>query len=531
MHSVRNQGHRVFINTVSNFTALVCQLAVSFFMAPFLVHRLGDSAYGLWAIVTSIFGYMGLLDFGLSASLVRHVASYDSDEKRHLMGTLLSSALLFYASAGLLGTVIGVSLGLFGMGVFNIPESVMGQARVVMVIMGVSLLLVLPGYVFTGLLGGLRLYYKTRSVGIAWLGIKTAAIVVAIRSGKGLVWLAIITVATEWLRFLTIYLLAKRHLQGITLRIRDATKQGVAELLSYGLKVFATLGVRTASYGSDPVLVGIVLSARWVTFFSIPFTLINYLKSMLLSLTGALMPVFSNLESRNLHSDIRTRVVKYSRYLATIVLFSGLGVLILGTPFIAVWMGPTYAERGEMVLVFLSLSYILWCLTPCSEKLLMGTGNQGILLFAAIVHSPVRLGLSVALIHPMGIAGVALADFVCETGLRVYLLVRVSRYLGITVREYFRQTLLRPFIACALAGYTLWGAKTIAYPQSYLELMVEIALACAVLLPLVFFVVLTRQERWELRSNVARKLLRRTLRRQPRLAGEDGASLDSGSAR
>lgn len=528
MDSVRSKGHRVFINTVSNFTAVVCHLAISFFMAPFLVHRLGDSTYGLWAIVTSIFGYMGLLDLGLSSSLVRHIASYDSDEKRHLMGTLLSSALLFYACAGVLGAMIGVSIGLFGMSVFNIPESIMGQARLTMVIMGVSSLLVFPGHVFTGLLSGLRLYYKTRTAAIVWLGIKTAAIVVAIRSGKGLVWLAIIVVGTEWLRFLTIYLLAKQHLRGVPLRIRGATKQGLRDLLSYGAKVFATMGLRTTSYGSDRIVIGIILSIRWVTFFSIPLTLIHYLKTIPMSLTGTLMPVFSNLESRKLHSEIRARVVKYSRYLAAIVLFSGLGVLIQGTPFIAIWMGPSYAERGEMVLVFLSLSYILLSLVPCSERLLMGTGNQGILLCVAIVHAPLRLGLSIFLVHVMGIAGVALADFVCEAGARVYLLVRVSRYLEMSVKDHLQQTLLRPFVVCAIAASVLWGTKTIAYPHTYLGLMIQVALACAVFFPLVYLVVLTREERLELKWNITRKLLRRTLRGQPKLMGESGAPLDAG---
>jgi O-antigen/teichoic acid export membrane protein len=497
MSQIQNKAteHRIPINTFSNLSALLCQLAVSFFMAPFLVHRLGDSAYGVWAVVMSVFGYMGLLDLGMGASLVRYIAQYDDETKRKAMGVLLSSALLFYTVTGLLGTLLGVIIGIFGMHIFNLPESLMGEARLVMVIMGVSLIIRFPGSVFQNVLAGMRLYHRRNVVEITALLVRIAAIVLAIRAGGGLAWLGIITVCGSSLMYLAIFLVAKRRLQGVKIRICNATREFLRELISYGSKVFTTTMLGTASSGSDPLIIGIILSSRWVTFFSIPFMLVNYLKSMLMSLTMALMPVFSNLQARNLKADICFRVLRYSRYVAAIGLFAGAGLLVFGVPFVRLWMGAGYASQGAVALYFLCLSFMFYCLVPCAGRLFMGTGKQHVLLTAAAVHAPVRITLTVALIYYYGISGVALADLICNAGLQLYLLVRSSRYIGVGAGGYVRRALFRPGIAAGIAGLSMWAARTLVYPRTYLQLMIEIALGCAVYVPLAFLVVLTRSER------------------------------------
>jgi len=62
-------------NIFSNWASVAINLAVAFLLSPFLVHSLGDSAYGLWVLVLSVTGYMGLLDTGLRVSIVKPVAT------------------------------------------------------------------------------------------------------------------------------------------------------------------------------------------------------------------------------------------------------------------------------------------------------------------------------------------------------------------------------------------------------------------------------------------------------------------------
>ncbi len=44
------------------------------FLAPFVVHRLGNVAYGVWVLAISSVGYLNLLDLGMRSSVIRFVS-------------------------------------------------------------------------------------------------------------------------------------------------------------------------------------------------------------------------------------------------------------------------------------------------------------------------------------------------------------------------------------------------------------------------------------------------------------------------
>ena len=45
------RGKRITQNILSNWMALGVSTAIGFFLAPYIVHRLGNVAYGVWVLV------------------------------------------------------------------------------------------------------------------------------------------------------------------------------------------------------------------------------------------------------------------------------------------------------------------------------------------------------------------------------------------------------------------------------------------------------------------------------------------------
>ena len=65
---------RIAQNIVSNWFALVVTTVVGFFLSPFVVHHLGNLAYGVWVLIASLVSYMNLLDLGLRGAVTRFVS-------------------------------------------------------------------------------------------------------------------------------------------------------------------------------------------------------------------------------------------------------------------------------------------------------------------------------------------------------------------------------------------------------------------------------------------------------------------------
>ena len=45
-------------NVFSNWLATAANMAVGFFLSPFIVHRLGNEAYGVWVLAISSINYL-----------------------------------------------------------------------------------------------------------------------------------------------------------------------------------------------------------------------------------------------------------------------------------------------------------------------------------------------------------------------------------------------------------------------------------------------------------------------------------------
>ncbi|MFZ0439976.1 MAG: hypothetical protein WAL76_17750, partial [Candidatus Sulfotelmatobacter sp.] len=81
----------IFKNVGSSWFALGLNILVGLFLSPYILHRLGDEAFGLWVLIFSVTGYYGLFDLGIRSSIIRYVAKYstiaDNEELNRLINT------------------------------------------------------------------------------------------------------------------------------------------------------------------------------------------------------------------------------------------------------------------------------------------------------------------------------------------------------------------------------------------------------------------------------------------------------------
>src|SRR5438552_15896387 len=97
------KGHKIGWSVVLNWMALAVSISVAFFLSPFVVHNLGNVAYGIWTLVNSMIAYMGLLDLGMRGAVTRFVSKHHA-RSEHLESSRAVSAA-FWLRLGI-GTII-----------------------------------------------------------------------------------------------------------------------------------------------------------------------------------------------------------------------------------------------------------------------------------------------------------------------------------------------------------------------------------------------------------------------------------------
>jgi membrane protein EpsK len=96
-------------NVSTRYIAIVVEGLIGLMVLPFNVAHLGRSAYGLWALTTSITWFVGVLDLGYSGALVKFVAEYRAWRDHTALNEVVSTiAMVFTALGGLCFAVTAI---------------------------------------------------------------------------------------------------------------------------------------------------------------------------------------------------------------------------------------------------------------------------------------------------------------------------------------------------------------------------------------------------------------------------------------
>src|SRR5205085_7125930 len=95
-------------NVGSSWIALGTNVLVGIFLSPFILHRLGDAAFGIWVLIFSITGYYGLFDLGIRSSVVRYVAQARATNDVEYANRVINTSLFAYSCIGVVTFLIKI---------------------------------------------------------------------------------------------------------------------------------------------------------------------------------------------------------------------------------------------------------------------------------------------------------------------------------------------------------------------------------------------------------------------------------------
>ncbi len=191
---------QIMRNILSNWGSFAIGAIVQFMMMPFLVRHLGDTQYGIWVLILSFTGFLGLFDFGISGSVVKYVAEFKAKEDEEQLNRVCSSAFFLFVSAGVVVFLIAIVLALKFVHNFKIPAEELDSARWVTIIIGLQIGLSLPLGFFTGFMRGVQRYDHVALISLALLIVRSAVLVILVLMGYRLVAIAITHMAFHYYR-------------------------------------------------------------------------------------------------------------------------------------------------------------------------------------------------------------------------------------------------------------------------------------------------------------------------------------------
>jgi O-antigen/teichoic acid export membrane protein len=411
-------------------------MLVSLVTVPLYLQFIGLARYGVLSVVWILLGYFGVFDLGLSRATTNQLAKTNdtSAENReaifwtglwlNCMLGVAGGAVLYLVASPLLAQVI------------KMPEVLRAESLRVLPWVAASVPIATMTGLVTGILEGCERFLVVNFLQVLGTVLFQVVPLLAV-----LVWgpeLSVIIPAAIFARMtsaLSLAIVAARILPAN--RIRLPQRNWVKKLVGYGAWISLSTLVSTLLITLDRMMIGSVLGAKAVGYYTVPYNLVEKVQLLPGALARAMFPCLSN-QAPDDAKELATRAVRLIGLGMTLIIAPA--IVVIG-PFLKLWLGAEVAGHATPVAIIILLGF--WVNGPAwvPLNLLQAQGHPDVVAKFHVLELVPFVGLLWVAINNFGLMGAAFAwsaRVVLDTGLLFW----GSRIGWACLRELFPGSIL-----------------------------------------------------------------------------------------
>jgi len=463
---------RVVIGTASNFGGQIFVFFVSFLLTPFILNQVGRADYGLWILLGSIVAYSSILDFGIWGTVIKYVAEYRAQGDDTGARTFLTTVLYSYLGIAALICAGGIIAAPFLPKLFELAPDQYALASRLIVLMSLATGLALPCLLPLSILRGLQRYDVVSSIDISTTLLTAVATLLVLWYGMGVTGLALISLSGVLYSFAVGLWALHKVAPELSIRWRGANRQMARKIFFYSWPLFTRDMAGRLQTRTDEITIGIFLPVSAVGSYSIARRLSETTQTLTRQFMKTLLPVASQLHAEDDMARLRTLYKIGTRLTIAIALALSSVLIVLAAPILTLWVGSEYSIYAGVV-VILTVANLLATMQWPAIAILQAMSRHRILAISSMGNGIANLALSLILVRPYGIAGVAIGTAI-PIAIEYFCVVLPYslKITGITLREALLEVFMPALLPAAPALLVLYALRGVVEPSSLLAILV-----------------------------------------------------------
>lgn len=451
------------IATLANWGGTFSSYLIAFFATPVIVYSFGNTRYGIWSLAMSLTAYYGLLDFGISTTIIKYYSEYIEKKDEKSANSVINAAFFLYLMIFfiLLSAVFVIIWNVDN--IFNIPSDLLTETKILFCITGITFGIELVGNTFRAVVLSLRKFVLRNVIQTVFSIIRTTSIIVILLSGYGLIVAGIVVLCVDLVRNIIYFIYAYRLSPFLKISFKMIDIALIKNSFAFTFyNLLRQISIRIIER-TDLILVGIFFDMKIVAFYSIGESLVRYVQMIPKGLRSTILPFSSKLNASQQNKDLMKMAFFLPKYTITFFLGILLMMALFGREFIGLWMGPGYDMSFGIVIILL-LSKMIFMSQSILVHLLTGMGYNKYFGILGLVEAVVKISLSILLIKLFGVYGIAFGSLFTFL---ITSLVLVPNYalkkVGVDRIKYYINVIIIPSLLCVLLyilNYSL-GQKSI----------------------------------------------------------------------
>lgn len=450
-------AERLVRNTLFSTAGQVVSLAVGLALVPYMLSVLGAEQFGVWIILAVATTYFSLLDGGVSASFIKHLAEAHTLGKAQRRNDIIATGWLFYCLFSLLIVAAGVALEKSLMGLLSITGDITTVYWGVLAIFAVRSTFV----VYRSMLYALQRLDVLNKIEIGTVLFNAAGTVILLKAGHGLQGVVTAALATAVLHVTAETVMAHRLCPGLAFAPHRASLRTFRPLFRYGIQLQASRCAELIHLHVDKLILAHFLGLAQVTMYELGSKIAGLTRTLPTVLLPAILPAAATLEAERKRVQLLHLYERGSKYLAAAALPLAGFTLLSAQAIIDLWLGPGDYGGAVLAVRVLAVAYLFHLLTGMGLAVARGIGIVQYEMRALTVSAVLNVVLSLLLVTRYGLPGVLAATALST-------IVGYSLFMG-TLHAHLKLSLLsfaRTVYALPAAGMAAAAVTTAALGYS-----------------------------------------------------------------
>lgn len=443
---------------INSTASLICQfvtLICGFILPRLIIDNYGSAVNGLIASITQFLGIISLCELGMGAvvpaSLYKPLAEKDQDQ----ISRVVVSSERFYRKIALIMLAYVACITIFYPFVVD-GYSYIYTASLIVIIASSTFVQYFFGVTYALLITADQRQYVSYALNATTLVLNLVLSYALIKIGCSIHIVKLVSSVVFICRPLFYIYYVKRHYnlnKSITIEGEPIKQKwnGVAQHIAF-----------TVQEKTGIIVLSLMATLEEVSIYSIYFLIMEGIRGFIYSVTSSLTSFLGNIIAKG-ETDTLTsnfKMIEWSLHTITILIFSCTAVLIV--PFIQVYtLGVTDANYVVPVFPFVMCAVaILRCLQMPYNIVVQAAGHFKQTQTSAMIEPAINIILSVSLVKPFGLTGVAIGMAVSL----FYRLMYLSIYLTKNILRNSKLLLCKRLVVDVIIVFAIvWASSIVVF--------------------------------------------------------------------
>lgn len=429
---------------ILSYLSMFASILVVLLYTPIMIRLLGQSEYGLYAMIGSLIAYFSVLDLGLGNAIVRYTSRNRAVGDKQIEAKLNGMFLILYLIIGILTIFIGAIIYFYLDDIFTngLSTSELRKAKIMVIIITINFAFSFPLAIFGSIIQAYERFVIFKLVEIVrilavpiitlpflYLGFGSVAMVVIV---------SVVNIGSLLfnLYYCFKYIKIKFHFGKIDLTL-------LKEILGYSFFVFLGVIVDQIYWNTDQFILGALVGTVSVAIYAIAMQFINMYKRFSTSISGLFLPRASIMVARkSSNEEITNEMIKYGRIQYTIMAYILTGFILFGRPFINFWAGTNY-DTAYIITLIIMIPFTIPLIQNFGISILYAKNLQKFRSLVLILISILNIIITIPLVQKYSGIGAAIGTAISLTlGNTVIMNVYYHKRIGINMIRFWKNILV-----------------------------------------------------------------------------------------